>query len=342
MPTVLLAVDVAGDRASADAPMEARQAIAERVLAPRAEVLALSALGDGQLRAALPRIDVVLISGFPRDLPEDAWRRMARLRMVQTLLAGVDHLPYAMFPEGVTICSNAGAFRVSIPEHAFALLLAAAKNVAVHDASIRAGVFDQSRMGRALGGATIGIVGLGGIGEGVAVRAKGFGMRVVGVNRSGRTRAPVDRCATMDGLEGVLRESDYVVLALPLTKDTIGLIGRRELGWMKPDVVLVNVARGKLVREEDLYEHLRAHPGFRAALDVWWRYPRGKGERPFTRPFHELPNVVMTPHVSWAVPEQAIWSFESACENIARFLDGEHPRNIVDPADYAFPSEETR
>ncbi len=338
MPTVLLVIDV-GDRATADAPAETRRAVAGRILGRRAEILVRSDLTDEQLRAALQRVDVVLISGFPRDLPEDAWRKMTRLRMIQTLLAGVDHLPYELFPKGVTICSNAGAFRVSIPEHAFALLLAAAKHIAVHDAAIRAGQFDQSRIGTALHGKTVAIIGLGGIGAGVAARAKGFGMRVVGINRSGKADAPVDACGTMRDLERALRDSDFVVLALPLTKDTVGLIGRRELGWMKPNAVLVNVARGKLVREDDLYEHLRAHPQFRAALDVWWRYPKTRGERPFARPFHDLPNVVMTPHVSWAVPEQAVWSLEAACENIARFLDGQPPRNAVDPKEYAFPSE---
>ena len=337
MPTVLLTVDVGGGHGTADAPAGTRRAIANRILGPRAEVLVRSDLTDAKLRTALPRVDAVLISGFPRDLPANAWRAMTRLRMVQTLLAGVDHLPFERFPPNVTICSNAGAFDVSIPEHAFALLLAAAKNVVALDAAIRAGTFDQSRMGTALHGATIGIIGLGGIGAGVAARAKAFGMRVLGINRSGRTGAPVDFVGTLRDLERVLRESDFVVLAVPLTTDTIGMIGKRELEWMKPTVVLVNVARGKLVREADLYEYLRAHPQFRAALDVWWQYPKARSERPFTKPFHELPNVVMTPHVGWAIPEQAARSLESACKNIARFLEGQRPRNIVEPGDYTFP-----
>ncbi len=336
MPTVLLAVDMDLDRRTAGAPTEIRLAIADRILAWRAEVLVRSNLSDAELREAMPRVDAILIPGFPRDLPDDAWRAMTRLRMVQTILAGVDHLPYDQFPPGVTICSNAGAFDVSMPEHAIALVLAAAKNLVAHDRAIRAGGFEQSRMGLGLRGATLGILGLGGIGAGVAARAKALGMRVLGINRTGRTTAPVDFVGTRRDLERVLRESDVAVLALPLTRDTAGLIGKRELEWMKPDAILVNVARGKLVVEADLYDHLRTHPEFRAALDVWWQYPRAPGERPFTMPFHELPNVVMTPHIGWAVPEQAVRSFEAACENIARFLDGKPPRNVVDPRDYDF------
>ena len=94
-------------------------------------------------------------------------------------------------------------------------------------------------------------------------------------------------------------------------------------------------ARGRLIRELDLYEHLRANPQFVAALDVWWTYPKGEGF-PFTEPFHELPNVVMTPHVAWAVPEQSARSLEAALENVARFLRGEPPRNVVDREEYAF------
>jgi len=104
---------------------------------------------------------------------------------------------------------------------------------------------------------------------------------------------------------------------------------------MKADAILVNVARGKLVRERDLYEHLKANPPFVAALDVWWQYPRGDGF-PFTEPFQELPNVVMTPHVAWAIPEQSGWSLEAALANVARFLRGEPPRNVVDREEYAF------
>ncbi|TLZ60569.1 MAG: hypothetical protein E6K13_08130 [Methanobacteriota archaeon] len=139
----------------------------------------------------------------------------------------------------------------------------------------------------------------------------------------------------MADLDRLLQESDFVLLSIPLTRHTLGLIGARELKLMKPDAVLINIARGNLIRERDLYEHLRASPRFVAALDVWWVYPRGHG-RPFTLPFHELPNIVMTPHVAWAVPEQSGRSLEAALDNVARFLRGEPPRNVIDRDEYAF------
>ncbi len=315
-------------------PEERRRIALERI-SPLAEVLVRSDLSDAELARRAPEIDVLVTGGFPRDIPADVWPRMTRLRLLQTLAAGVDHLPYDRIPAQVTIASNAGAHRIAIAEHSTALLLAAAKNVVRHTEAIRAGRFLQDLMGRSVRGKTLGVVGLGGIGGEAARLAVGLGMRVVGINRHGASDAPVAWCGTMADLDRLLGESDVVLLSIPLTRHTLGLIGARELGRMKPDAILVNIARGKLIRERDLYEHLKANPSFVAALDVWWQYPKGDG-RPFTEPFHELPNVVMTPHVAWAVPEQSARSLGAALENVARFLRAEPPRNVVDREEYAF------
>ena len=324
-PVVLLAVPMA----------EERRRIAQEKLGSLAEVLVRSDLDDAALARRAPEIDVLVTGGFPRDIPADVWPRMTRLRLLQTVAAGVDHLPYDVIPAQVTIASNAGAHRIAIGEHSMALLLAAAKNVVRHTEAIRAGKFLQDLMGKSVRGKTLGVIGLGGIGGEAARLAVGLGMRVVGINRHGASDAPVAWSGTMSDLDRLLGESDFVLLSIPLTRHTLGIIGARELGLMKPDAVLINIARGKLIRERDLYEHLKANPAFVAALDVWWQYPRGEG-RPFTEPFHELPNVVMTPHVAWAVPEQSARSLEAALENVARFVRGEPPRNVVDREEYAF------
>jgi len=324
---VLFAVDMGPER----------RRIAEERLEGRAEILIRRGLSDEDLARRAPDVDVLVTGGFPRDIPAEAWPRMVRLRLLQTIAAGVDHLPYDRIPAAVTICSNAGAHRVSIAEHSMALLLAAAKNLVGHTDAIRHGRFPQDVMGSSVRGKTLGIIGLGAIGGEAARLASGFGMRVIGINRRGTTDAPVAWCGTLANLDRLLQESDFLLLSIPLTKDSIGLIGARELRLMKPNAILVNIARGKLIREWDLFQHLKANPGFQAALDVWWRYPRGDGF-PFTEPFHELPNVVMTPHVAWAIPEQARWSVEAALENVIRFLEGKPLRNVVDRSEYAFAS----
>jgi len=326
-PVVLLALPMDPERRQA-----AREAARERI-GDRAEVLIRGEVGDDEIVRRASEVEVIVTYGWPRDVPTGLWPRFTRLRLLQSFAAGVDHLPYALIPPSVTICSNAGAYDATIGEHAIALLLAAARNVVSQTEAVRAGRFRQDVMGTSVRGKTLGIVGLGGIGGEAARLAAGLGMRVVGINRRGTTDAPVAWCGTLEELDRLLAESDFVLLAIPLTKRTSGLIGARELGLMKPDAILVNIARGKLIRERDLYEHLKAHPAFRAALDVWWTYPQGDGF-PFTQPFHELPNIVMTPHVAWAVPEQARRSLEAALDNVVRFLDGRPLRNVVDRAEY--------
>jgi len=114
-------------------------------------------------------------------------------------------------------------------------------------------------------------------------------------------------------------------------------VDRRFLARMKADAILVNIARGKLIVEDDLFEHLKSQPKFRAALDTWWTYPDTRDGRPYHRPFHELPNVVMTPHIAPSVPGQRARAMEAALDNVLRFLRGEKPRNVVDQEEYAKP-----
>jgi phosphoglycerate dehydrogenase-like enzyme len=279
--------------------------------------------------------EVVVCMGFPREFPKDLRTRAKQLRMIQAIVAGVDHLPFHRFPPEVVIAGNAGAYNTSVAEHAVALLLAAAKEIPARTEEIRRSVFDQGVLNRGLAGSTVLVLGLGGIGGEVARRCKAFDMRVVGVTRS---RAPrpegVDAIVAMEGLRNELPNALAVILCLPLTKATQGLVDRRFLEAMRDDAILVNIARGKLIVEDDLFDHLKGHPRFTAALDVWWTYPDGKEGRPFHRPFHELPNVVMTPHLASSVPGQRARAMEAALDNVIRFLRGEKPRNRIDPADY--------
>ena len=141
-----------------------------------------------------------------------------------------------------------------------------------------------------LRGAVCGILGFGGIGQAVAQLMRAFGARIHAVNTSGPTSEPVDWVGTLGQLDELLAVTDVLVIAIPLTAVTRGLIGPRELGLMKPSATLVNVARGAIVDERALYRHLRANAGFSAAIDAWWDEPRGRAR--FRPLFLKLPNVL--------------------------------------------------
>ena len=132
-------------------------------------------------------------------------------------------------------------------------------------------------------------------------------------------------------LTELLERSDYIALTLPLTAETRGLLGARELSLMKPGAILVNVARAEIVDEDALYEALATKRIAGAALDAWYRYPSSPGATlPARRPFHELPNVLLSPHVSgWTVGMLRSRATLIA-ENIARIARGERPENLID------------
>ena len=316
-------------------PMDASR---RRVLAERNdgtfEAVVLDDVPEPERPAAWAGADVLVTTGFGREFPKDLETRAPRLRMIQTLVAGVDHLPYESIPRSVLVCGNAGAYNISVGEHTMALLLGAAKDLPQRNREIAEGVFDQEASSKALADATVLVLGMGGIGTTVAAACKAFRMHVVGVSRTGAAVPPADEGGRLEDLPRLLPRADYVVIALPLTARTKSLVDGRFLAAMKEDAVLVNVARGRIVDEDALYEHLRTHPRFRAALDVWWVYPAGKAGRPFHRPFHELPNVVMTPHNANAIPAQRGWAMEAALDNVGRFLRGEAPQHVVNVTEY--------
>ena len=138
----------------------------------------------------------------------------------------------------------------------------------------------------------------------------------------------------MEDLDALLGATDILVISLPLTRTTDGLIGRRELSLMKPDAILVNVARGPIIDEDALYEHLEHNPSFSAGIDAWWQEPRGERAFATRRPFLNLPNVIGSPHNSGMVAGSLTEAAARAADNVARHLRGEPIRNLVNLSDY--------
>jgi phosphoglycerate dehydrogenase-like enzyme len=176
-----------------------------------------------------------------------------------------------------------------------------------------------------LEGKTVGLIGLGNVGQMVARLARPFGMRVVGVRRSPAAVDSVDQVYPATELTQVLRQSDYLVLCVPSTSETVGMIGAAQLTELKPDAVLINIARGTIVDEHALVEALRAGRLGGAALDVVSREPLATES-----PLWDLPNVLVTPHSMSTASTENEWLTDLFCDNLRRYLKGEPLRNQVD------------
>ncbi len=271
----------------------------------------------------------VLVAAGWRDI-EKLLPRMKKLRMIQTLSAGVNHIKFERLPPDIIVCSNAGANAVAVAELALTHILVALKRYVERFESMKRGEFPQMLESRLLKGKIVGIVGLGNVGKALVNMLRCFSCRIWAVTRSGKSDLNLDFIGDMSKLDYLLSSADIVVLALPLTRETRGLINREKLNIMKKNAILVNVARGKIIVEKDLYEHLKENPEFIAALDVWWHY----GEK-FRQdyPFENLPNVLMSPHCGGVY--EGFWEdlIFYAAENVRLFSQGK-PRNVVRRDDY--------
>jgi phosphoglycerate dehydrogenase-like enzyme len=183
-----------------------------------------------------------------------------------------------------------------------------------------------------LAGKTLGIVGYGRIGQRLARRARAFEMQILAIRRDVAQSAEddLDRLGGPEILDEVLERSDYLVLTLPLTPATRGLIGQAQLRSMKATAVLVNVSRADIVDEPALYQALAEQRLGAAALDVWYRYPTDVSPTlPARQPFHELPNVLMTPHISGWTEGMMDARAQLIADNITRVTRGEPPLNQI-------------
>ena len=259
--------------------------------------------------------------------------RMPRLKLIQSSRAGVDAIDFQQLPERVKVCGNIGAYSDPMAEHTMGMILYLAKDLGNRNAKLKNGVADHHNS-LFLKGKTIGVIGAGGIGQAVAKIAKSFEMKTFGVNTSGKPVRYFDKTFEIEKLDKVLRVSDVIVLSLPLTTKSFHIIDAEKLRIMKKSCVLVNVARGYVIDEEALYNHLLQNPEFKCGLDVWWHYPKVNEKFSQKFPFFELPNFLGTPHVSGYVPEEQEVALDFAVNNILRFVKKGKLRGLVDREDY--------
>jgi glyoxylate reductase len=268
------------------------------------------------------RIEAIYTYGHP-TVDQALLGRLPAVRVISNFGVGVDHIDVAAAAaRGIPVGNTPGILDGATADLAFALLLAAGRRVAEGDRYARGPDFvhyDPSYMlGHEVHGATLGIIGLGRIGEQVARRARAFEMTVVYCNRRRRPDAEATLGARHVTQVELLATSDYVVLAVPLTRETRRLIGRAELAYMKPTAILVNVARGGVVDTDALTEALATRRIYAAALDVTDPEPL-----PRDHPLLKLDNVTITPHLGSATEQTRRRMAEMSVENLIAGLAGE-------------------
>ena len=309
-----------------------------RAAAPGARIVTLSR--EGLTDEPVDDVEVLLRGWLSSDAFDRLLARAPRLNWVHSASAGVERaLTPAARGRGLVITNARGVFSRPIAEYVLMMILAVSRRLP--------GLLELQRErtwqpleGVELRDVTVGIVGLGSIGRAVGALATAFGCRVVAVRRRAEAgSAPptdeesrsfgevmLDRVGGPELLPELLRESEYVVLAAPLTPETQNMIDAAALGSMKAGAWLVNVARGGLVDERALLSALRDGRIGGAVLDTFRDEPL-----PPSSPFYDLPNVIVTPHTSWSSGRVLDRSVELFCDNLRRYAAGEPLLNVVDP-----------
>lgn len=284
--------------------------------------------GLARLRDALPgahgllgaslRVDASLLDLAPQ------------LEVIASVSVGVDNYDIAeLSRRRVMLTNTPDVLTETTADTGFALILATARRVVELANWVRDGRWQASlgpaHFGSDVHGKTLGIVGMGRIGEALARRAAaGFGMRVLYHNRRARPEVEARHGARQCSLDELLQQADFVCLTVPLSAGTEGLIGVRELALMRPEAILVNISRGRVVDEAALVEALRERRIRGAGLDVFVQEPL-----PLDSPLLQLDNVVATPHIGSATEETREAMARCAVDNLLSALAGERPANLV-------------
>ncbi|HET7297785.1 MAG TPA: hydroxyacid dehydrogenase [Burkholderiales bacterium] len=301
----------------------------EELLSKGATVIHATDSAPTTIRALARDADGVIIRS---KLPEDIFDAAPRLRAVVVHGTGTDLVPLKnATAHGVVVANLPGINAQSVAEYCAMAMLMLARNVLTIVNSLKNLPWDDARRlgagAHEIAGMTLGIVGVGAIGARLAKIARhGFGMTVLGHQRRLDRLPPEARPAS---LQDLLSQSDFVVLACPLTPQTRYLINRDSISVMKPSAWLINIGRGAVVQEEALIEALRTKRIAGAMLDVYEHYRLEPGH-----PLFGLDNVILTPHLAAVTKESRARASVVAADEMLRMLRGERPRNLVNPEVY--------
>jgi len=302
-------------------PLDSAREVFEGIETRRPDLDLHLATTPEESREAIDEAEIAVTFGLDEELLE----RAETLEWIQALSAGVDRYDFETLEErGIALTNASGVHAEPIGEQVLGYMLTFERNLHKAARQQERGIWERFRGGE-LAGKTVGVVGLGAIGTRVAELSQAFDMTVIGT-KGNPDDAPdaVDEVFGPDGLHEVCQRSDYLVVAVPLTDETRGMIGRWEFRMMQSDAVLINVARGEVVDQDAMVHALQQGAIGGAGLDVFETEPL-----PQDSPLWDLSNVVVTPHMSGSTPEYMDRCAELFVENYDRHLAGEPLENRI-------------
>lgn len=279
-----------------------------------------------QLSRLAPEADAILYAATNAKLLTGVLPLAQRARWIHSMWTGVEGiLSPELLAHPAQLSNGRGVFRWPLADWVAAVMLHFAFDLGRVIRQQQAGVWEPFIAGR-LEGKTLGIVGYGSIGSAAAARAKVFDMRIAALRRKALTDDPlVDQSYTGAQLNDLIAASDYLLLVLPMTAETRGMIGAGQIAAMKPEAVLINIGRGPVVDEAALLRALESQKIRGAALDVFSVEPLPAGH-----PFYSMKNVLLSPHTADRVEGFLGPAVDAFLENLQRFLNGQPLENLVD------------
>ncbi len=257
--------------------------------------------------------EIVVFSGIPVPGKKTVF--------MQSLSAGVNHIDFSKIDEKIVICSNANAYSIPVAEHVFALILSHLKKICKFDNEIKNNIYKRESTG-ALYGMSVGILGYGGIGSEVAKLAKAFNMKTYGFGRTIKKDNNLDYFT--EDPDYIYKNSDIIVITLPLNKYTVNFINKNSLNKIKGNTI-VNVGRAEIVNHDDMLNYLNQNKNKFFLTDVWWNEPEIIDKIP--------DNVTITPHIAGVANNYMEIPLIRAFNNVKNYLNGK-PENIVNRNDY--------
>jgi phosphoglycerate dehydrogenase-like enzyme len=271
--------------------------------------------------------DAEIIAGWKKGIEKDCLAPHSKLKWLQTWSAGVDSLPLeTLESRNITVTSANGVHAYPISETIYALMLSLTRKIHTYVKNQQERKWHHSDMKLEMHEKTVGIIGVGTIGKEAAKIAKAFGMKVLGVRHSGKQQEFVDEMFTTNQLDAVLPNCDYVVVTLPLTKETNRLFGAKQFDLMKSSAFFINIGRGEIVVEGDLISALQRGQIAGAGLDVFELEPLTVDS-----PLWEMENVIITPHTSGSTEHYNQRVIENILiPNLINYISGNQPSvNLV-------------